>query len=57
MGVGAFNELIEFLATLAHHGSHVGGYRNTGWDLLSNSVGTAVASLLIVLAPARRNVP
>jgi putative membrane protein len=54
LGVGAINELIEFLATLAHHGSHVGGYRNTGWDLLSNTVGTATAMLATAVASRRR---
>ncbi|MCA1841888.1 MAG: hypothetical protein LC792_01605 [Actinobacteria bacterium] len=54
LGIGAINELIEFLATLAHHGSHVGGYRNTGWDLLSNTVGTAAAMLTVPLWGRRR---
>lgn len=38
--MAAINELIEFLATLAHHGTHVGGI-GTGWDLLSNIAGVA----------------
>src|SRR5207244_11968414 len=50
LGVGAINELIEFLATLAHHGQHVGGYRNTGWDLMSNTVGVAVAGTVLAIA-------
>lgn len=54
MGVGAFNELVEFLATLAHHGTHVGGYRNTGWDLLSNTVGSASA-VAVMVTLARRD--
>lgn len=54
LGVGAVNELIEFLATLAHHGSHVGGYRNTGWDLLSNTVGATTASALLAISARRR---
>jgi uncharacterized membrane protein YjdF len=47
MGIGAFNELIEFIATLAHAGAHVGGYNNTGWDLVSNTVGALVAGVVI----------
>jgi len=47
LGVGAINEVIEFLATLAHHGRHVGGYHNTGWDLISNMVGALTASLVL----------
>lgn len=54
LGVGTLNELIEFLATLAHHGSHVGGYRNTGWDLLSNTVGAIGATLAIAVGSAHR---
>ena len=57
LGVGAINELIEFLATLAHHGQHVGGYRNTGWDLLSNTVGATTASVLLAVAAKRRGRP
>jgi hypothetical protein len=53
LGVGAFNELIEFLATLAHHGSHVGGYMNTGWDLVSNTTGATVASIVLAFWSAR----
>jgi hypothetical protein len=53
LGVGAINELIEFLATLAHHGRHVGGYRNTGWDLMSNAVGVLVASALLAITARR----
>jgi uncharacterized membrane protein YjdF len=40
LGIGAINEVIEFIATTAH----IGGYDNTGWDLVSNTVG-AVAAL------------
>jgi hypothetical protein len=47
LGLGAANETIEFLATLAHHGAHVGGYTNTGWDLVSNTVGATLGALLI----------
>ena len=39
MGLGALNELIEFLATLLIPETNVGGYINTGWDLVANFVG------------------
>lgn len=55
LGLGALNETIEFLTTLANHGSHVGGYTNTGWDLVSNVVGAAGAGLCI--ARSRHPVP
>ncbi|MFN2608454.1 MAG: hypothetical protein ABR511_11290 [Acidimicrobiales bacterium] len=48
LGLGALNETIEFLSTAAHHGAHVGGYTNTGWDLVSNVVGVVAAGALLV---------
>ena len=39
--------MIEFLLTMAHHGAHVGGYENTGWDLVSNLVGAVAAWRLL----------
>lgn len=46
-GFGAANELVEFIATLTLPGTNVGGYANTGWDLVANFTGTiAVASLI-----------
>ena len=35
----AINEVIEFIATKAHSAAHIGGYDNTGWDLVSNTIG------------------
>lgn len=49
MGFGALNELIEFVATLLVPETNVGGYRNTGWDLVSNLVGVTVAVTIIGL--------
>src|SRR5215472_1767144 len=37
LGLGALNEVVEFLAILAHHGAHAGGYWNTGWDFTRKS--------------------
>ena len=39
MGLGAFNEVVEFAMTLVLPKTGVGGYTNTGWDLVSNMVG------------------
>lgn len=47
MGFGAANEVIEFLATRVLPETNVGGYVNTGWDLVSNTVGCLIASVLI----------
>jgi uncharacterized membrane protein YjdF len=57
LGLGALNEVVEFAATLAHHGAHAGGYWNTGWDLVCNLIGAGAAGLVIaksrVTAPSQ----
>lgn len=47
MGFGALNEVIEFIAVLLIPSTNVGGYVNTGWDLVSNLVGCVVAAVCI----------
>ncbi len=47
MGFGALNEVIEFAATLLVPETNVGGYLNTGWDLVANLVGASLAVILI----------
>ncbi len=47
MGFGAFNEVIEFIATLTMPNTNVGGYINTGWDLVANLIGCGFAALWI----------
>lgn len=49
MGVGALNEIIEFIAVLVMPETGVGGYNNTLWDLVFNTLGalTAVAYLFV----------
>jgi hypothetical protein len=47
LGLGGLNEMVEFIATLAHDGANAGGYWNTGWDLISNFVGAGLAGILI----------
>lgn len=47
LGVGALNEMVEFIVTLVNSGSHVGGYTNTGWDLVANAVGGTAAGLVV----------
>lgn len=44
MGLGAINEVIEFAATRVTE-TNVGGYVNTGWDLVSNSIGAVSAGI------------
>lgn len=47
MGLGAINEIIEFIAVLLIANTNVGGYDNTGWDLVSNGVGAIIAAVII----------
>jgi hypothetical protein len=47
MGLGAINEVLEFFAVLLIPDTNVGGYVNTGWDLVSNMVGCTIAGLYI----------
>ena len=47
MGLGAANELVEFVATLLIPDTNVGGYPNTGWDLVSNALGAVTAAILL----------
>lgn len=47
MGFGALNEIVEFCAVLALPDTNVGGYYNTGWDLVYNALGAFVVALVI----------
>jgi hypothetical protein len=49
LGFGALNEVVEFVATLLVPETNVGGYRNTGWDLVANLFGATAAVTLIWL--------
>jgi hypothetical protein len=49
LGFGALNEVVEFAATLLIPDTNVGGYRNTGWDLVANLFGATVAATIIWL--------
>jgi hypothetical protein len=52
MGLGALNEVVEFAATLLVPETNVGGYLNTGWDLVANATGSSLAALAIWLRGA-----
>jgi hypothetical protein len=47
VGFGAINEMVEFLATRVVPDTNVGGFENTGWDLVANTVGAALAALWV----------
>lgn len=47
LGVGALNEIIEFIATLVSPENGVGGYLNTSLDLVSNLIGALIALIFV----------
>lgn len=47
LGVGALNEVIEFIATILAPETGVGGYINTSLDLVSNLIGAVIALVYI----------
>lgn len=49
IGLSALNEVIEFIAVLTVPETNVGGYINTGWDLVSNTIGATAAGALCLL--------
>ena len=49
IGFGALNEIVEFIAVLTIPNTNVGGYENTGWDLVANLVGATIAAAVIRL--------
>lgn len=53
VGLGAVNEVVEFAAHLSLPETNVGGYENTGWDLVSNALG-ALAGVAWVRVRAGR---
>ncbi|MBP7831312.1 MAG: hypothetical protein KA248_15495 [Kiritimatiellae bacterium] len=57
MGFGALNEIVEFAATLTVPETNVGGYVNTGWDLVSNLAGAVAAAVLIRLCASKEKGP
>lgn len=57
MGLGALNEVVEFVATRIFESTNVGGYENTGWDLVSNLVGCIVAAAWLWWRDRKKNAP
>lgn len=47
MGIGAFNEIIEFLPVLFLAETGVGGYYNIAWDIVFNTLGAIVGIIYI----------
>lgn len=57
MGFGALNEIIEFIATLTLPQTNVGGYINTGWDLVYNMIGSIIAASMIFYTQGKTPAP
>ncbi len=53
IGVGAFNEIVEFMPVLFLEETGVGGYFNVAWDIVFNALGALVA--IIYISFKRRN--
>ncbi len=53
-GLGAINEIVEFLATVLGP-TNVGGYVNTALDLVFNLIGAVTAATLIAVSESRRS--
>ena len=49
MGIGALNELLEFIPVLVLENTGVGDYFNTLWDIVFNTLGSIVAVIYIYL--------
>jgi putative membrane protein len=49
MGLGAVNEIIEFMAVLSVPDTNVGGYLNTALDLVFNAAGAVIAMVLVAV--------
>ena len=54
LGFGALNEIVEFCAVLLVPETNVGGYYNTGWDLVANLAGVVIASAAIACCSCDR---
>ena len=54
LGKGAFNEVFEFLVAVRLPGAHVGGFENTGWDLVFDTGGVVAAACVLVWSCAAR---
>ena len=55
MGIGALNEIIEFIAVVLVPETGVGGYYNTALDLVFNMIGAICAVLIIYFRRKRNN--
>ena len=52
-GLGALNEVIEFMATLLFEETNVGDYTNMSWDLVFNLIGSIIVAVIIRIKSAQ----
>jgi hypothetical protein len=57
MSALSVNEATEFLTTRVVSDTNVGGFENTGWDLVANLVGAAAAVVILVAGRRRAGSP
>ena len=50
LGLGGLNEAVEFLSALRFADAFVGGFENTGWDLVFDAFGVIGAALWLALS-------
>ena len=55
LGLGALNEIVEFIATIIVPSTGVGGYENTALDLVSNLIGAILAMIYIYFKENRKS--
>lgn len=55
LGLGALNEMVEFLIARYSESSNVGGFINTGWDLVFNTLGAVSAAVFCAVSAGRRS--
>lgn len=54
LGKGAVNEVVEFLVASRLPGTFVGGFENTGWDLVFDAVGVVGAATFLAVGRVSR---
>jgi len=47
IGIGSLNEIVEFIAVLSLPETGVGGYYNTAWDIVFNSIGAVLGVIVL----------
>ncbi|MFO8102479.1 MAG: hypothetical protein R6U37_10010 [Dehalococcoidia bacterium] len=52
LGAGAFNEIIEYIATIIAPRNGVGGYVNTSLDLIADFLGACAAMIYVYFKKA-----